>query len=80
MAGLKKDNLSDSLLEYLEGLGLSEEQVQQLIDNISGDLSDLQTTDKSSLVAASSWTGEQYLTLSLSTGDYPFLLYDMILY
>ena len=46
MAGLKIDNLSDSLLEYLEGLGLSEEQVQQLIDNISGDLSALQTTDK----------------------------------
>ena len=52
MAGLKIDNLSDSLLNYLEGLGFSEEQVQQLIDNISGDLSALQTTDKSSLVAA----------------------------
>ena len=52
MAGLKIDNLSDSLLNYLEGLGLNEEQVQQLIDNISGDLSALQTTDKSSLVAA----------------------------
>ena len=38
------------------------------------------TTISSKEFDISSWTGEHYLTLSLSTGDYPFLLYDMVLY
>ena len=47
------DNLSDSLKEVIEQSGLTEEQVIQLIEtNISGDLDLLNTSDKSSLVAA----------------------------
>lgn len=38
------------------------------------------TTLSSKEFDISSWTGEHYLTLSLSTSDYPFLLYDMLLY
>ena len=38
------------------------------------------TTLSSKEYDITSWTGEHYLTLSLSTSDYPFLLYDMLLY
>lgn len=43
MSKITKDNLSDNLLEYLNTLGLTEEQIQELIDKTSGDLSTLNT-------------------------------------
>ena len=53
MSKITMDNLSDNLKAYMDSLGLSEEQVLELIkNNISGDLEGLNTTDKSSLVAA----------------------------
>ena len=49
-------NLSDSLKEYLNGLGLTEAQVQELIDKFEdekiGDISQLSTEEKGSLVGA----------------------------
>ena len=53
MSKITMDNLSDNLKAYMDSLGLSEEQVLELIkNNISGDLEGLNTSDKSSLVAA----------------------------
>lgn len=42
------DELSSSLIKYLQGLGMSEETVK----SITGDLNALQTSDKRDLVAA----------------------------
>ena len=53
MAGrISIDNLSNSLKDIIEQNGLTEAQVIELIKNISGDISQLNTSNKSSLVAA----------------------------
>ena len=52
MGRITIDNLSNSLKEYLAGLGLSEEQVEGVVERISGDLDNLATEDKDSLVDA----------------------------
>ena len=56
MSKITLDNLSDNLKAYLEGLGLSEAQVQELIDKFEdekiGDISQLSTQEKGSLVEA----------------------------
>lgn len=56
MAKITIEELSGSLKEYLNGLGLTEAQVQDLIDKMQeeviGNKAELATTDKSSLVAA----------------------------
>lgn len=49
---LTVDNLSEGLKKYLEGLGLTEEQVSVIIQEKIGDLSTLLTTDKSDIVKA----------------------------
>lgn len=46
------DNLSDELKNFLEGLGLTEEQVSTIIQNKTGDLLTLLTGDKTTLVNA----------------------------
>lgn len=48
MNKLTLDELSPGLIEYLQGLGMSEETVKL----ITGDLNALQTSDKTDLVAA----------------------------
>ena len=52
MGKITIDELSNELKERINELGLTEEQVQQLIDNTSGDKSQLQTNAKGSLVDA----------------------------
>ena len=56
MAKITIEELSDSLKEYLNGLGLTETQVQELIDKFEdekiGDISQLSTEEKGSLVGA----------------------------
>ena len=56
MGRIRLEDLSDSLKEYLNGLGLTEVQVQELIDNMQeeviGSKEELATNDKSSIVAA----------------------------
>ena len=56
MAKITIEELSESLKEYLNGLGLTEAQVQELIDNMQeeviGNKEELATNDKSSIVAA----------------------------
>ena len=56
MSKITLDNLSDNLKEYLNGLGLTEAQVQELIDKFEyekiGDISQLSTEEKGSLVEA----------------------------
>ena len=56
MAKITIEELSESLKEYLNGLGLTEAQVQELIDNMQeeviGNKEELATSDKSSIVAA----------------------------
>ena len=56
MAKITIEELSGSLKEYLNGLGLSEAQVQELIDKFEdekiGDISQLSTEEKGSLVGA----------------------------
>ena len=53
MAGrISIDNLSNSLKDIIEQSGLTEAQVIELIKNNTGDISQLNTTNKSSLVAA----------------------------
>lgn len=56
MAKITIEELSGSLREYLNGLGLTEEQVQGLIDKFEdekvGDISQLSTTNKTNLVVA----------------------------
>ena len=53
MAGrISIDNLSNSLKDIIEQNGLTEEQVIELIKNNTGDISQLNTSNKSSLVAA----------------------------
>lgn len=49
---ITKEQLSDSLKEYLQTLGLTQEQVNTVITRVSGDLSLLETTAKDSLVNA----------------------------
>ena len=55
MSKITLDNLSDNLKQYLNGLGLTESQVQQLINRLKeeeiGDINNLQTNNKT-LVAA----------------------------
>ena len=46
MGHIKLDELSTSLKEYIANLGLTEEQVNELIQNVTGDMSTLQTTEK----------------------------------
>ena len=46
MGHIKIDELSTSLKEYIANLGLTEEQVNELIQNVTGDMSTLQTTEK----------------------------------
>ena len=53
MSKITLDNLSNSLKNIIEQNGLTEAQVIELIkNNISGDISQLNTSNKSSLVAA----------------------------
>lgn len=56
MAKITIEELSQSLREYLNGLGLTEAQVQELIDAFEdekiGDIQDLHTTNKENIVAA----------------------------
>jgi hypothetical protein len=56
MAKITIEELSGSLKEYLNGLGLTETQVQELIDKLEdekiGDISQLSTQEKGSLVGA----------------------------
>ena len=56
MAQITIEELSDSLKEYLNGLGLTEAQVQELIDKFEdekiGDISQLSTEEKGNLVGA----------------------------
>lgn len=56
MAKITIEELSGSLKEYLNGLGLTEAQVQELIDKFEdekiGDISQLSTSEKGSLVGA----------------------------
>ena len=56
MAKITIEELSESLKEYLNGLGLTEAQVQELIDKFEdekiGDISQLSTEEKGSLVGA----------------------------
>ena len=56
MAKITIEELSGSLKEYLNGLGLTEAQVQELIDKFEdekiGDISQLSTQEKGSLVGA----------------------------
>ena len=56
MAKITIEELSGSLKEYLNGLGLTEAQVQELIDKFEdekiGDISQLSTEEKGSLVGA----------------------------
>ena len=52
MGKITIDELSNELKERINELGLTEEQVQQLIDNTSGDKTQLQTNAKGSLVDA----------------------------
>ena len=56
MGEIRKENLHQSLIEYLDGLGLTEEQVNAIVqvaltENM-GILDELNTTNKSSIVAA----------------------------
>ena len=55
MSKITLDNLSDNLKQYLNGLGLTESQVQQLINRLKeeeiGDINNLQTNNKT-LVSA----------------------------
>ena len=50
MAKITIEELSDSLKEYLGGLGLTEEQVNSLVQNKLGDLSNLETVNKDNIV------------------------------
>ena len=50
MAKITIEELSDSLKEYLSGLGLTEEQVNSLVQNKLGDLSNLETVNKDNIV------------------------------
>lgn len=50
MAKITIEELSDSLKEYLDGLGLTEEQVNSLVQNKLGDLSSLETVNKDNIV------------------------------
>ena len=50
MAKITIEELSDSLKEYLSGLGLTEEQVNSLVQNKLGDLSNLETLHKDNIV------------------------------
>ena len=50
MAKITIEELSDSLKEYLSELGLTEEQVNSLIQNKLGDLSNLETVNKDNIV------------------------------
>ena len=56
MGEIRKENLHQSLIEYLDGLGLTEEQVNELIDNglveKVGEINGLMTNEKGSLVGA----------------------------
>ena len=52
MSKITLDNLSDNLKEYLEGLGLTEEQVRGVVVNIIGNLDDLNTNDKTNVIRA----------------------------
>ena len=56
MAKITIEELSDSLKEQLNNMGLTEEQVQELIDSFEeekvGELTNLNTTNKENLVAA----------------------------
>ena len=52
MGHIKIDELSNSLKEYINTLGLTEEQVNNLIKQFSGDKTQLQTNAKGSLVDA----------------------------
>ena len=56
MGEIRKENLHQSLIEYLDGLGLTEEQVNELIENglveKVGEINGLMTTEKGSLVGA----------------------------
>jgi hypothetical protein len=50
MAKITIEELSDSLKEYLSELGLTEEQVNSLVQNKLGDLSNLETVNKDNIV------------------------------
>ena len=52
MAKITIEELSDSLKEHLNELGLTEEQVNSLVQNKLGDLSNLETANKNSIVEA----------------------------
>ena len=53
MSKITLDNLSEKLKEYIESTGMTEDQVIDIVkNNLSGDLSGLNTNDKSSLVDA----------------------------
>ena len=52
MAKITIEELSDSLKEHLSELGLTEEQVNSLVQNKLGDLSNLETANKNSIVEA----------------------------
>ena len=50
MTKITIEKLSDSLKEYLAELGLTEEQVNSLVQNKLGDLSNLETVHKDNIV------------------------------
>lgn len=52
MGKITIDELSNELKEYMNSLGLTEEQVNQLVENFSGNKTELLTTNKTDLVAA----------------------------
>ena len=82
MAKITIEELSDSLKEYLSGLGLTEEQVNSLVQNKLGDLSNLETANKNSIVEAinelfqSANSGKQLIASAIGspliTGDSTF--------
>ena len=79
MSKITLDNLSDNLKAYLEGLGLSEEQVIELINTMKnediGNKEELLTNDKSSVIAA---INELVGKIGGSTADITAIYNDII--